>query len=415
VIPEGVTIIRNRSFGQDITRINNNSKLAQVTLPSTLRIIEYSAFEYQRSLKSIVIPEGVTEIGYEAFSACSSLASVKLPQSLIRLGGGAFSYSGITSVTLPSKLTSIEEKTFAYCNKLTSVVIPEGVTRIAGNAARYGAFESCSALTSVTLPSTIKNINDKAFRSCAALTTVTIPDSVKWIEIEEDAFANCPKLTLATQARLKKLTQEAEAAKVAEREAAKAAEQAQYQAAVAEQERLQQEAVNNAKLEQGSREAEQAKRNQDQLIEYDEQVVGAAAIALNNYYNHSDKKSKEAIINHVKSTLTDYTERRKVCIDGNYDWGKLDAQRYVTRIRTPPAVKAPNKKTQLPTDSEVKAFFDEFGLEPIYTSETNPGVPVTYAESKKPDFSGATKAAADVATDAAKKAAGSAVKGLFGR
>jgi hypothetical protein len=200
VIPEGVIAIRAGAF-------NYADKLVQVTLPSTLRIIEYQAF-METSLKSIVIPDGVTEIGYSAFQNCSSLASVTLPKSLTELGGRAFESSAITSITFPSpsNLTKIGDMVFYYCKNLTSIAIPEGVIEICGGIEEK-AFGYCTALTSVTLPSTIQRIGSYAFQYCSSLTTITIPDTVETIEMGSynNAFEGCGKVNLAAQARLKKL------------------------------------------------------------------------------------------------------------------------------------------------------------------------------------------------------------------
>ena len=52
--------------------------------------------------------------------------------------------SGLTSLTLPSGLTEIGSCTFRGCSGLTSLTLPSGVTEIG-----YSAFEGCSGLTSI--------------------------------------------------------------------------------------------------------------------------------------------------------------------------------------------------------------------------------------------------------------------------
>ena len=94
---------------------------------------------------------------------------------------------------------------------ITSVVIPEGVRYIreyafAGHFIRYGHGQiGMTALTSVTLPSTIRSIGYQAF-SISSLTTVNIPDSVTNIEFpNQNAFAGSRNLDFPTQARLRQL------------------------------------------------------------------------------------------------------------------------------------------------------------------------------------------------------------------
>ena len=69
--------------------------------------------------------------------------------------------SGLTSLTLPSGLTEIGSCTFRGCSGLTSLTLPSGVTKIG-----YYAFEGCSGLTSLTLPSGVTEIGYSAFSWC---------------------------------------------------------------------------------------------------------------------------------------------------------------------------------------------------------------------------------------------------------
>lgn len=55
------------------------------------------------------------------------------------------------------------------------------------------AFAWCTGLTSLTLPSSIVEIDEQAFRCCSALTEIIIPDSVKMIG--KEAFNGCIALS----------------------------------------------------------------------------------------------------------------------------------------------------------------------------------------------------------------------------
>lgn len=55
------------------------------------------------------------------------------------------------------------------------------------------AFEGCSGLTSLKLPSDIRLIGRNAFEGCSGLTSITLPSGVT--KIGESAFANCSGLT----------------------------------------------------------------------------------------------------------------------------------------------------------------------------------------------------------------------------
>ena len=57
----------------------------------------------------------------------------------------------------------------------------------------YGSFESCSGLTSITIPNSVTSIGNYAFYNCNGLTSVTIPNSVT--SIGQNAFKYCRGLT----------------------------------------------------------------------------------------------------------------------------------------------------------------------------------------------------------------------------
>ena len=80
------------------------------------------------------------------------------------------SCSGLTSVTIPSSVTSIGEYAFSYCLGLESVTISDGVASIGDYA-----FQCCRGLTSVTIPSSVMSLGRGVFSICSGLTHVTVP------------------------------------------------------------------------------------------------------------------------------------------------------------------------------------------------------------------------------------------------
>ena len=108
------------------------------------------------------------------------------------IGGGAFySCSSLTSVTIPNTVRSIGRSAFGGCSGLTSLDIPNSVTIIG----EY-VFDNCSSLTSITIPNGVTSIKNFAFWGCKSLKSVTIPNSVT--SIGYCAFYSCNSLTSIT-------------------------------------------------------------------------------------------------------------------------------------------------------------------------------------------------------------------------
>ena len=98
------------------------------------------------------------------------------------------SCTSLTSITIPNSVTTIGSSAFSGCSNLTSITIPDGVTTI-GDC----AFRLCNSLTSVTIGDSVTTIENYAFDGCSSLTSVTIPDSVTTIG---GAFYGCSSLPI---------------------------------------------------------------------------------------------------------------------------------------------------------------------------------------------------------------------------
>jgi hypothetical protein len=226
--------------GEGVVITKYIGKVAAVRIPATIqgmpvREIGDEAFRDNYTITSVVIPEGVTRIGQRVFFnnvLLSKLTTVTLPKTLTAIGDWAFAHTAITAVTLPGSLIEMGQDIFCYCSKLKMVTLSEGITEIPwGENGMFGectalttvtlpstltsigksAFSDCESLTSIALPASIEKIWTRAFQRCSALTTITIPATVEKIEFTwggssaQDVFEGCSKLPLATQAALKRL------------------------------------------------------------------------------------------------------------------------------------------------------------------------------------------------------------------
>lgn len=98
--------------------------------------------------------------------------------------------SNLSSVSLPSTLKTVNPYSFRSCSKLTSIDIPNGVTTIDSNA-----FITCSGITSVSIPEGVTKIGAYAFGG-TSIKNLKIPSTVT--SIGSRAFHNCGKLDFIT-------------------------------------------------------------------------------------------------------------------------------------------------------------------------------------------------------------------------
>lgn len=133
--------------------------------------------------------EGYICVGIDDDSATSAvIPSIYQNKPVTSIGVSAFrDCSALTSVTIPDSVKIIDGAAFSNCSALTSVTIPDGVANIADQV-----FENCESLTSIAIPGTVTSIGYNAFSGCSALTDVSIPNSVT--SIGDGAFDGCTSL-----------------------------------------------------------------------------------------------------------------------------------------------------------------------------------------------------------------------------
>ncbi|MGN8766186.1 leucine-rich repeat protein [Blautia massiliensis (ex Liu et al. 2021)] len=102
-----------------------------------------------------------SEDGTKVYSISNDTTSIIIEEGVTSLADGVFiSFDALTSVSMPSSLRSIGNYAFSDCIALPSVTIPEGVTEI-GESAFFGM----DNLSFVKIPGTVKTIGKNAFRT----------------------------------------------------------------------------------------------------------------------------------------------------------------------------------------------------------------------------------------------------------
>ena len=167
-----------------------------ITFDRPIDVITVDAFYNCAELKSVQLPQTVMAIEETAFGQCTSLSSIKLSNELRNIGPQAFSgCTALVSITIPDSVEQIEQRTFCDCTALKSVTF--GATsrdasssnlRIIGQC----AFQNCTSLVNITLPSKLEIIAEDAFTNCTSLISITIPQSVN--HVENNVFIGCSSL-----------------------------------------------------------------------------------------------------------------------------------------------------------------------------------------------------------------------------
>ena len=190
-IPWGVTTIGEQAFlGSNITGVN---------IPSTVTTLGSSAFQECLSLKAVTIPDSVTKADYFTFYGCTALESVKFGKNLKSTSYEMFMGCYALKAIAFGGLTTLDAQTFANCLSLESVVVPATVTTIESGAfgcdpytspklksvtilgasvIPFQAFLNQTQLTSVTFGNAVNHISRGAFQGCSSLSSVVLPSSV---------------------------------------------------------------------------------------------------------------------------------------------------------------------------------------------------------------------------------------------
>ena len=195
-----------------VDAFNSCPTLYSITLPSTLKVIEGYAFS-STGLTGISIPASVDSIGYGTFGYNSNLSWIRIEDSTEPLKmwrgtdygsfrsltadksvyvGRDLELSGDSKITIVSNATSIEigdqvtainPYMFYDANKLSSLVIGNGVKTI-GEYAFKGSGDNTDYVgeLSVTMGENVETIGVEAFNSCTTMYSVTLPSSLKVIE-----------------------------------------------------------------------------------------------------------------------------------------------------------------------------------------------------------------------------------------
>ena len=150
------------------------------------------------SITSVEISDGLKSVGKEAIRGFENMTNLKIGKNVTVLGEGFCYYChNLTSVTIPSSVTNIEYEAFSRNSSLQNITFEsnENLKTIGNNAFQLTGF------TSIDLPDSVQSIGERAFYG-TTMTSVAIPESVT--NIGWAAFENSSLQTLYCTAEQKK-------------------------------------------------------------------------------------------------------------------------------------------------------------------------------------------------------------------
>ena len=129
--------------------------------------------------------KGTGKPGNESKAYSNCIVDVHLGAN-IDIGKFAFfrCYS-MKHISIPSTVRSINESSFRWDSTLESIVIPHGVTELGANT-----FEGCYGMRFLSVPNTIESIGDRCFAECYSLICATFPETMT--SVGSSAFADTP-------------------------------------------------------------------------------------------------------------------------------------------------------------------------------------------------------------------------------
>ena len=198
------------------TVINQNTNTVQNNTNEN-KLVVYDQTKGGYLPKYAVLDDKIAAQGYYADS---SLSSYTVPSGIKSIGEFAFARSSVNKVVIPEGVTSIGYGAFYHCDALSDVSIPSSVKEIEGYAFENTpylenfmrnanspflvvgdgillAYNGNSA--SVIIPEGVKRIAPGCFMEHTEISAVTLPESLEIIG--DDAFNGCKSLTSVSGGR----------------------------------------------------------------------------------------------------------------------------------------------------------------------------------------------------------------------
>ena len=191
---------------------NSNRYLITVDIPITVKKIGNKAFYNCDSLEEVVFSSGteysLTDVGDYAFYDCEVLDSIVYTEGHVLKNFGKYVFDGTPIMERNEEFIVVCGVLLTYTEYATEIVIPKEIVYIATDAFKdmgniisisfedgsvvetidSYAFINCRGLSSISLPISVKRVNDYAFYGCEYLYYVKYDATSTAVEIGKDAY-----------------------------------------------------------------------------------------------------------------------------------------------------------------------------------------------------------------------------------
>jgi uncharacterized repeat protein (TIGR02543 family) len=184
VIPSSVKTIDYRAF-------ENCSSLSTITFNSGLQTIESEAFINDILLNNVSIPDSVTKIGDHAFSGCTSLANITLSNNLTTLSNYILNGTIIETLIIPKNLTTVSLDAFIGMSKLKTFTLDEFDTQhfIDTSGVLYNKDKTSllkvpniMSIDTYSIIDTVSSIESGALTNVSGIKTLNLPTKITEIK-----------------------------------------------------------------------------------------------------------------------------------------------------------------------------------------------------------------------------------------
>ena len=213
-----------------------------VTIPTTfdglpVKEIATYAFEGNTAIEEVIIPQSITTVGVGAFKNCTALKSVTIDKGVKTIASRAFENTALTDVVVPDSVIAIGHGAFKGCDAMKSITLPFVGANLSDSNNYFGyvfgaisyvsnvdyvpatlstvvlsnactevpaySFFGCENITSITFGVMVETIGSSAFQNCTGLRSIYIPSTVANIPASaffyNSPFIGCTDLTIYTE------------------------------------------------------------------------------------------------------------------------------------------------------------------------------------------------------------------------